>query len=86
MRNELVPYILKENLIDVKNSETIGNGAYGTIKKIKYCRLPCAAKEIHAILLPEVLAGIKNTERDEALLKVKFHKGNPESLKSFALK
>ena len=80
MRNELVPYMLKEDLVDEKNSETIGNGAYGTIKKIKYCGLPCAAKEIHPILLPEVLAGIKNIERDEALLNVKFHKGSPESL------
>ena len=80
MRNELVPYILNENLVDEKNSEKIGSGAYGIIKKIKYCGLPCAAKEIHSILLPDVLARINNIERDEALSKVKFHKGNPESI------
>ena len=80
MKKELIPYILKEELVDEKNSEKIGNGAYGTIKKIKYCGTPCAAKEIHSVLLPEVLAGISNIERDEALSKVKFRKGNPESL------
>lgn len=80
MKKELIPYILEEELIDEKNSEKIGNGAYGTIKKIRYCGTPCAAKEIHPLLLPDVLAGISNIERDEALSKVKFRKGNPESL------
>ena len=80
MKKELIPYILEEELIDEKNSEKIGTGAYGFIKKIRYCGTPCAAKEIHSALLPDVLAGISNIERDEALSKVKFRKGNPESL------
>ena len=80
MKKELIPYILEEELVDEKNSEKIGNGAYGTIKKIRYCGTPCAAKEIHSILLQDVLAGISNIERDESLSKVKFRKGNPESL------
>ena len=76
----LIPYILDRKLINEKHSEKIGNGAYGTITKIKYCGTLCAAKEIHAALLPELRAGVSNVEHDEALSKVVFRKGNPESL------
>ena len=65
-KKELIPYILKERLVDEENSEKIGNGSYGTITKIKYCGIPCAAKEIHPIFLSELLEGIRE--------------GNPESL------
>ena len=67
IQRELAPYILKKELVDEKNNEKLGNGAYGTITKIKYCGTPCAAKEIHPVLLPENLA------------KVLFRKGDPES-------
>ena len=50
------------------------------ITKIKYCGTQCAAKEIHSALLPELLAGVSSVEHDEALSKVVFHKGDPESL------
>ena len=67
IQRELIPYILKKELVDEKKIEKLGNGAYGTITKIKYCGTPCAAKELHPILLPENLS------------KVLFCKGNPES-------
>ena len=67
IQRELIPYILKKELVDEKKIEKLGNGAYGTITKIKYCGTPCAAKELHPILLPENLS------------KVLFRKGNPES-------
>ena len=67
IQRELAPYILKKELVDEKNNEKLGNGAYGTITKIKYCGTPCAAKEIHPVLLPDSLA------------KVLFRKGDPES-------
>ena len=52
MKNELLDFILKEELIDEQSTERpIGSGAYGTITKIKYCGTLCAAKEIHPILL-----------------------------------
>ena len=76
----LIPYMLDGKLINENHSENIGNGAYGTITKIKYCGTQCAAKEIHSALLPELLAGVSNVEHDEALSKVVFHKGDPESL------
>ena len=76
----LIPYMLDGKLINENHSENIGNGAYGTITEIKYCGTQCAAKEIHSALLPELLAGVSNVEHDEALSKVVFHKGDPESL------
>ena len=76
----LIPYMLDGKLINENHSENIGNGAYGAITKIKYCGTQCAAKEIHSALLPELLAGVSNVEHDEALSKVVFHKGDPESL------
>ena len=67
IQRELIPYILKKELVDEKKIEKLGHGAYGTITKIKYCGTPCAAKELHPVLLPENLS------------KVLFRKGNPES-------
>ena len=79
-KNKLIPYMLDGKLINENHSKKIGNDTYGTITKIKYCGIQCAAKEIHSALLPELLAGVSNVEHDEALSKVVFHKGDPESL------
>ena len=67
IQRELIPYILNKELVDEKNTKKLGNGAYGTITKIKYCGTPCAAKELHPALLPESLG------------KVLFRRGDPES-------
>ena len=50
---QLIPYIIQQELIDETDSETIGNGAYGVISKVKYGGTPCAFKELHSFLLPE---------------------------------
>ena len=54
-REKMTPFVLNKDLIDENEQEKIGSGAYGTITKIKYCGTPCAAKEIHPVLLPEVV-------------------------------
>lgn len=54
IKRELSPYILPRECIDEGSSETIGTGSYGTITKIKYCGTPCAAKELHSVLIPEL--------------------------------
>ena len=59
---ELIPYMLDGKLINENHSEKIGNGAYGTITKIKYCETQCAAREIHLALLRGLLAGVSNVE------------------------
>ena len=53
LRQELIPYMIKQELIDETNKEKIGNGAYGFISKVQYCGTPCAFKELHSYLLPE---------------------------------
>jgi len=64
IKKEMIPYIMKDKLVDEKNSENIGKGAYGAISKIKYCGTPCAAKEIHPILLENI--GREELERTKA--------------------
>jgi len=54
-RVEFASYVLAKGLIDERESTRIGSGAYGTITKIKYCGMPCAAKELHPALLPEIV-------------------------------
>ena len=53
IKRELSPYILPQEYIDDKSNEKIGAGSYGSITKIMYCGTPCAAKELHSILLPD---------------------------------
>ena len=53
LKQELTPYVIKQELLDEKNSTRIGNGAYGVISKVKYCGTPCAFKELHSYLLPQ---------------------------------
>ena len=60
LKQELTPYMIHQELIDETDSERIGNGAYGVVTKAKYCRTPCALKELHSFLLPQLEA------RDEA--------------------
>ena len=57
LKQELIPYMIQQELIDETNSEKIGNGAYGFISKVKYCGTPCAFKELHSYLLPETETG-----------------------------
>jgi len=61
-RVEFASYVLTKGLIDERESTRIGSGAYGTITKIKYCGTPCAAKELHPALLPEI---VNSTSRDK---------------------
>ena len=68
----LISYVLKGELVDEKNSANIGNGAYGTIRKIKYCGTPCAAKEMRSDLLPELLAGMLQKDNSESLIVERF--------------
>ena len=53
LKQGLTPYVIKQELLDEKNSTRIGNGAYGVISKVKYCGTPCAFKELHSYLLPQ---------------------------------
>ena len=65
-RVEFASYVLTKGLIDERESTRIGSGAYGTITKIKYCGTPCAAKEIHTALLPEIVnSTVPSTSSDE---------------------
>jgi len=67
-RVEFASYVLNKELIDERDSTRIGSGAYGTITKIKYCRTPCAAKELHPALLPEIVnSTAPSTSRDNAV-------------------
>ena len=59
----MAPFLLNKDLIDEREAENIGSGAYGTITKIKYCGAPCAAKEIHPVLLPEVVRSLTDGVR-----------------------
>ena len=43
----------------VSLGEELGRGAYGSVYKVKYCELTCAAKEIHSILVE----GVNEDER-----------------------
>ena len=72
IQNGLISYMLKGELVDEKDSENIGNGAYGTIRKIKYCGTPCAAKEMRSDLLPELLAGMLQKDNPESLIVERF--------------
>ena len=41
-------------LANVKDlNKSLGRGSYGKVFAVEYCGTPCAAKEIHSILLPE---------------------------------
>lgn len=53
LKQELTPYVIKQELIDETDNTRIGNGAYGVISRVKYCGTPCALKELHAFLLPQ---------------------------------
>ena len=68
----LISYVLKGELVDEKNSTNIGNGAYGTIRKIKYCGTPCAAKEMRSDLLPDLLAGMSQKDNSGSLIVERF--------------